>query len=215
MKRRATSFGISIAALFLIVGCGSSGQIAATVPGSAQIPGLIDTGAITAPQVPAPTGLGQGIQVHGWWTIDVRDPNGTIRSHTEFENALWSGQGDFALASFLSRSNSVGLWNVTADNAGSGAPYAYIQSYESAAGGNLTVTLPSNPSQVVLHGSKQAVSAFTATRVVTGVQQCPIAAVSGTDCGTGYRAFTTHDVVPGIAVAEGQSVDLKIVFSFS
>jgi len=28
--------------------------------------------------------------VHGHWTIDVREPDGTLVSHNEFENALVS-----------------------------------------------------------------------------------------------------------------------------
>lgn len=30
----------------------------------------------------------EGIQVHGHWTIDVRNPDGKLASHTEFENSL-------------------------------------------------------------------------------------------------------------------------------
>jgi hypothetical protein len=213
MKRRVTSLGIGIAALFLIAGCGSSGPIATTAPASAQIPGQIEAMTIPAPQVPVTGGLGQGIQVHGWWSIDVRNQDGTVRSHTEFENSLWTGQGELALASFLGRTNSVGLWDVTVDNEGSGAPYTYIQSREPSATGNLTVTVPAaNQGQVVLQGSEKASSTFTAVRVSTGVQQCPIG--SGT-CNVGYRAFTTHSLSPGIAIADGQSVELKIVLSFS
>jgi hypothetical protein len=217
MKRRASLLGIGIAALFLIVGCGSSGQTVTHPSGSSEIPGQINAPSLAAPQAPTPAGLGQGIQVHGWWSIDVRDQDGSVRSHTEFENSLWAGQGDLALAGFLGRSNSVGLWDLTVDNAGSGAPYAFIQSHEPAvAGGNLTVTVPAaDQTQVVLQGSATSPSAFTAVRVATGVQQCAIATTPGTNCGVGYRAFTAHTLSPGIAVAEGQSVEVKIVFSFS
>jgi hypothetical protein len=49
----------------------------------------------------------EGIQVRGYWKIDVRDPDGTLRQHTEFENALTTNapnqnSGDFALSSMLS-----------------------------------------------------------------------------------------------------------------
>ena len=98
MKRRVTSLGIGIAALFLIAGCGSSGPIATTAPASAPNPGQVEAMAISAPQVPVTGGLGQGIQVHGWWSIDVRNQDGSLGSHTEFENSLWAGQGDLALA---------------------------------------------------------------------------------------------------------------------
>lgn len=40
---------------------------------------------------PAPRGPSEGIQVHGHWTIEVRNPDGKVVSHTEFENALSPG----------------------------------------------------------------------------------------------------------------------------
>jgi hypothetical protein len=33
----------------------------------------------------------EGIKVHGHWTIDVRNPDGTLATHNEFENALTPG----------------------------------------------------------------------------------------------------------------------------
>ncbi|MGC2530119.1 MAG: hypothetical protein WA639_20420, partial [Candidatus Acidiferrum sp.] len=40
---------------------------------------------------PASRGPSEGIQVHGHWTIEVRNPDGKVVSHTEFENALSPG----------------------------------------------------------------------------------------------------------------------------
>ena len=36
----------------------------------------------------APKGQFEGIKVHGHWTIEVRNPDGTVASHREFENSL-------------------------------------------------------------------------------------------------------------------------------
>jgi hypothetical protein len=33
-------------------------------------------------------GMHEGIKVHGWWTIEVRNPKGKLLSHTEFENKI-------------------------------------------------------------------------------------------------------------------------------
>jgi len=48
--------------------------------------------AAASPATPAhePSAKGQheGIKVHGHWTIEVRNPDGKLVSHTEFENAL-------------------------------------------------------------------------------------------------------------------------------
>ena len=46
------------------------------------------------------------VRIHGYWKIDVREPNGKLVSHTEFENALTTGDpnglsGDFFLANVL------------------------------------------------------------------------------------------------------------------
>src|SRR5262245_35623432 len=37
-------------------------------------------------------GPGLGIKVHGHWTIDVRNPDGSLASHNEFENAFMGHQ---------------------------------------------------------------------------------------------------------------------------
>nr|UXE46090.1 hypothetical protein Hi04_10k_c5653_00005 [uncultured bacterium] len=53
---------------------------------------------------------GADIKVHGHWTIEVRNPDGTVASHNEFENACVScGQ---ALAPLLARSASVWFWTL-------------------------------------------------------------------------------------------------------
>jgi hypothetical protein len=36
-------------------------------------------------------GMRDGFKVHGHWTIDVRNPNGSLASHREFENSLVGG----------------------------------------------------------------------------------------------------------------------------
>src|SRR5215469_7481393 len=68
----------------------------------------------SAPQAAGETnskgGPSVGIKVHGHWTIDVRNPDGTLVTHREFENSLipGSGFGAGALATFLARQYLVG-----------------------------------------------------------------------------------------------------------
>lgn len=50
----------------------------------------------------------EGIQVHGHWTIEVRDPDGTVASRREFENAL-TQEGAEALISLLTDLRPAGL----------------------------------------------------------------------------------------------------------
>ena len=54
-------------------------------------------------------GQKEGIKVHGHWTIDVRNPNGTLVTHYEFENGLVPANG---LASFLGRAKAAGKWAI-------------------------------------------------------------------------------------------------------
>jgi len=53
----------------------------------------------------------EGIKVHGHWTIEVRNPDGTLVTHREFENAL-TVPGAESLGVFLSRQSRPGLWSI-------------------------------------------------------------------------------------------------------
>ena len=39
---------------------------------------------------PAPKAMNQGLQISGYWKIDVRNPDGTLDKHVEFENSVTS-----------------------------------------------------------------------------------------------------------------------------
>jgi hypothetical protein len=50
-----------------------------------------------------PNGATQGIKVHGHWVIDVKNPDGTLAAHREFENSLTgANQGQLLLGGLLS-----------------------------------------------------------------------------------------------------------------
>jgi len=50
-----------------------------------------------------PNGATQGIKVHGHWVIDVKNPDGSLAAHREFENSLTGpNQGQLLLAGLLS-----------------------------------------------------------------------------------------------------------------
>ena len=68
-------------------------------------------------------GRQEGIKVHGHWTIEVRNPDGTVVTHREFENALISGDGNAFLAQILGRQNTVGAWQVLLLSSIAGEPY--------------------------------------------------------------------------------------------
>jgi hypothetical protein len=64
-----------------------------------------------APALPPAKGQHEGITVHGHWTIEVRNPDGRVVTHREFENAL-TGGGQILLASLLSNQAVPGAWSV-------------------------------------------------------------------------------------------------------
>jgi hypothetical protein len=51
---------------------------------------------------PSAKGDREGIKVHGHWTIDVKNPDGKIASHLDFENALDGNEGADLLTGMLS-----------------------------------------------------------------------------------------------------------------
>jgi len=82
----------------------------------------------TSPAAKTPSqGPHEGITVHGYWTIDVRNPDGKLAKHLEFENQLCttftdlvSGVtvpgGDTQISSMLVGSNTAGLWSIILGN---------------------------------------------------------------------------------------------------
>ncbi len=58
----------------------------------------------------APKGQSEGIKIHGHWTIEVRNPDGKLVSHTEFENAL--NPPEAILANVLTGRTTAGTWEV-------------------------------------------------------------------------------------------------------
>jgi hypothetical protein len=73
---------------------------------------LISVPALVEAQSQGAGGPSEGIKVHGHWTIDVRNPDGTLSSHTEFDNALIPGTGGDLLANLLNRQRTAGSWIV-------------------------------------------------------------------------------------------------------
>src|SRR3989442_5421961 len=58
------------------------------------------------PRAESKGGQVEGIKVHGHWTIEVRNPDGTLVTRREFENGLVGASG---LAQILARQKTPGL----------------------------------------------------------------------------------------------------------
>jgi hypothetical protein len=184
------------------------------------------------PSTPAPTlptqskgGLGQGVEVHGWWAISVLNPDGTQVLRTEFENELvpvaQGGGGDVFLARILGAQGSIQAWSL-ALYPNPGLRLASCTKCVTGDNGSLTVT--TSGGQLVLEGSKVAPSDMVLTSVQSFPMYClsPIApsltggAVLDGTCGqTGLGNFTAAILAPSISMAAGQQVHVKVVFSFS
>ncbi len=53
----------------------------------------------------------EGVRVHGRWTIEVRNANGTVAERREFENAL-TPEGVLTLATLMTAQTQPGFWAV-------------------------------------------------------------------------------------------------------
>ena len=179
-------------------------------------------------------GKHEGIKVHGHWTIEVRNPNGSIATHREFENSL-AGAGAFPLTSFLSRTNSVGLWQIQlASQVGNtvGGPCSgggTCTLYESGSGvpadGNnfntLLVSATGNGSTFTLNGTAAASVGGNITDVFTAVETCPPSFSVASPCAQGpsisytYNFLTSRTLSAPIPVGAGQTIAVTVVISFS
>jgi len=78
-----------------------------------------------APAKRQPGGTHEGIKVHGHWMIEVRNPDGRLVSHTEFENSLVQTGGESNLVDILIGLDVPGGYMI-AMGANSGAPCAAL-----------------------------------------------------------------------------------------
>jgi hypothetical protein len=186
------------------------------------------------PQAGAQTaaeGQREGITVHGRWTVDVRNPDGTLAQHQEFENGLIDS--GLHLAWLLGRLNTTGYWLVSAFDRQTSpcqnGTYAVFPNdclmVEAAgtgvAGTNVFQTLTVsntgfNNSQIVLRGTATALTAGRVSEVYTNFGLCP-ATVGAGGCGRLQEAlpFTGTSLPTAIPVASGQIIQVTVVISFS
>jgi hypothetical protein len=200
-KRRNTASAVAaVAMLALVLGSQPAARAAADEPpGGAQ---------------------SEGIKVHGHWTIDVLNRDGSLVSHHVFQNALANHLGASTfLNGVLSRTKRVGKWKVALpDQAGQPLIWIVEPGYPGFAADNpaLSVSAPTsgpNAGKLVFSGSASASRAAQITWVQTETQNCPPPGDPG-QC-VGDFAFTQKNLPSPIPVAEGQIVQLTVVFTFS
>jgi hypothetical protein len=174
-------------------------------------------------------GQPEGITVHGHWTIEVRNGDGSLESRREIENALivMVGGGNSLLAGLLANHYSDPIWqvslygpNTTGPCRHEGSPDPWpcrITEARSPFSGtefskNLVLVLPLSGMAQTPEGTLQLSGSTTAVRDGTLVQ---VSSEWYSQARNRFGAFTGKTLEPGIQVRAGQIIQVKVVFSFS
>lgn len=195
----------------------------------------------TTPQASGPT---EGIQVHGDWTIDVVNADGSVAEHRVFQNALLPS-GPNAIASLFTQEVQANLWNIVLSGGDSTAgyydgepcqdtdgeghycrmneqhdPFNPFGDWDSA---NVTAT-KSPENEIVLEGSHTVngdgqivdVSTYIGTCSNSAAGPCPTSGSGGSTFGfTRTTLINEGGAVAPIDVSPGQSVQVQVVISFT
>jgi hypothetical protein len=160
-------------------------------------------------------GKHEGIKVHGHWTVEVRNPDGGLVTHREFENAL---APTTLLNFFLVRRYPVGYWAVVlfgnvCQNGGCQINEAELGYPTNATSFNsLSATVPGTGSGFILDGLATASSSGTITAVRTQNIFCTS---PGSPCPVEVQAFTQTTLSTPIQVSAGQTIAVTVNISFS
>lgn len=176
------------------------------------------------------TGTGQtggtpneGIKIHGRWTIEVRNPNGTLAERREFDNALTS-QGATELAHILLGDRTPGNLAIRLDVDVAGS-YLYYYIAENTTPGdmvnyskNLALSIPTtgpDANRLVMSGSITVPATGNITGVSTDLYTGdPTVAPASTTMGNSALSFTNTNLSPTLPVVAGQQVAAKVVIRF-
>jgi hypothetical protein len=193
-----------------------------------------------AEEKPSSDASHQGIKVHGHWTIEVRNPDGSLATHREFENSYDSTTT--LLPSILSRTNSVGFWQVVLTTTSALSGQAGPQPPCGPSGGASctleetqwpaspdafffnTLTVTQSSRTIILSGNVTAPNTGAINYVSTQNYPCPnttapspvpcFSAGSGTPA-SNFTAFTFPSNMPPVNVSAGQTVQVNVTITFS
>lgn len=189
----------------------------------------------TQPTVQAAQAVEDGrnvaVQIHGSWTIEVRDATGTTVSRTQFENALQT-KGATVLSKILSRTWSTGLWHVYLYGNpgpclfnGSGSPCMITEAPDARTQGyifkTLTVSAPTsgtNANKLVLSGTATAQNDSDISAVATEQEPCQAIEAPSSPCPIGdvttNGPFSEATLPTAVQVVTGQQIIVTVVFTF-
>jgi hypothetical protein len=169
---------------------------------------------------PAP---GDAIQVHGHWIIDVRNPDGTLAAHHDFQNALLPS-GQQVLSYLVSNASSIVTWDLRLrasqlDGSGPCAPNGADTSCYIAGPGSLLPTIMQNGPNVFTTGSfvRTAAGALEISGNITAATAQAIGHVESVAELAGalsLQPFSARELATPIQVAAGQIVYVKVIVTF-
>lgn len=170
-------------------------------------------------QVPAQNaeraqGTLEGVQVHGDWIIEVRNPDGTLAHRHAFKNALVGGP---LLGAIMARKNVPGGWYVRL--VGDACQiFSQTTCILDEISGNLTVGLSPSGNEIVLTGTVTANNplANVLEQVITGLDMCGNFAVPSTTCTPiNWATFSSKTLPSPIPITFNQMAIVTVTFSFS
>jgi hypothetical protein len=148
-----------------------------------------------------------GIEVHGHWTITLRDQDGRVTREYQVENALTS-DGARLLAGALGPNSLVrGIWLVQLDAANSPC-LGGCRLAEPGLPGGVLLLVDANVDTVKLSGRVVATQNGDITGVSTHQGCCGPASFN-------FTQFSGRTLASPIPVVAGQTMDVTVVFSFS
>jgi hypothetical protein len=237
-KHMQIGFGMAATVILLLAlvltGCSSAPVTSAPANVPAVSAPLNSQEAVAA--VKSDDGLNTGIKVHGSWTIEVTNPDGTVAEHREFENAL-TNQGAIFLAQVMGRAKSVGAWEIYIDNTSSGSnafqyepepnvfsptgasinePFEIPQ--DTSEFNNLTVNVPltgPNANKLVLSGTAIAGRDGSINQVRTSLSVLPPTNPPTSIILGGSYIFSGTTLASPVTLTTGQQVAVTVVISFS
>lgn len=172
----------------------------------------------------------EGIKVHGHWTIEVRNPDGTVVTHREFENSLVP-TGATQLSSILAGQRTPGTWSIRLigntvepclTTAGTGVDCdIYEPAFGATGGPNLFNTLNVSTGaagSLILSGTAVAGQTGEIDAVQSFEYYCaatvpPASCLSNGIVGNSF--FTSAGISPIVNVTIGQTVAVTVSISFS
>lgn len=174
-------------------------------------------------------GQKEGIKVHGHWTIEVRNPDGTLIARREFENAL-TPEGATTLALVLGLKNMFGEWGITLKgdtNANQPCAFQDLGSGQLVpipcliTPPDLQVDVPSsgqNANKLVITGQTTAKRDGNISAVETSVGRCDLNAPSCSGKGVRFTATPLRDATgqpTTLPLTAGRIIQVTVLISFS